>query len=358
MKVSRKILLGYSTLVLLMVLGIGYELVVINRLQAINNRLSEASFQSGEQATRLGENLRDVEEFTEKYLLIDDPRYALQLEGSRVSFDASLNAMLDTVGSDSERQALARLRSTWVEFQGALDEVQAGLPAGGRDFLPVRLEDQLRQMRVQVDTIVQEIRDTVESEVVRSARAGRQAQTFSWVVAATAVVLATGLVLSLNRSIQSSFESLMGATASVAKGEFDKRLPEARRDEFGELARSFNTMAARLDELDRLKKDFVSSVSHELKSPIASSREIVQVLLDEVPGPINDEQRRLLKLSIRSSKRLSAMVGGLLDLARMDAGTMRYDMESSGEVGVLNPGGVRGCGSGARPRDRIRPRGG
>jgi len=44
-------------------------------------------------------------------------------------------------------------------------------------------------------------------------------------------------------------------------------------------------MARRLNELDQMKKDFVSHVSHEIKSPLASMRETVQLLLEGIPGP-------------------------------------------------------------------------
>jgi two-component system sensor histidine kinase GlrK len=328
MKVATKITLGYSTLVLLLVGGIGYEFLLIQRMQEINTRLSEVNVRSVERATRLGENLRDVEEFAEKYLVLGDPDYGAQFDSSRGAFARSLGAMIEIAGSEAERGALGQLDAIWEEFLRSLGDIEASRQPGIRAGLPARIEDQIRRMHVQVDAIVREVRRTVDSEVRLAAAASRQAQRVSWVVGVAAASLAGGIALSMARSIGGSFRRFMGATASIAAGEFDGRLPEDRQDEFGELARSFNTMAARLKELDRLKKDFVSSVSHELKSPIASSREIVQLLLDEVPGPVNDEQRRLLELSIRSSRRLSAMVGGLLDLVRMDAGTMRYDMES------------------------------
>jgi len=86
-------------------------------------------------------------------------------------------------------------------------------------------------------------------------------------------------------------------------------------------------MAKRLSELDEMKKDFVSHVSHELKAPLASMRQIFLLLLQEISGPLNDQQRRLLRLSSNSAERLAAMVGDLLDVSRLEAGTMEYTME-------------------------------
>jgi two-component system sensor histidine kinase GlrK len=110
----------------------------------------------------------------------------------------------------------------------------------------------------------------------------------------------------------------------ISQGQFWHRLPSGGADEFSELAADFNTMSARLEKLDSMKKDFVSHVSHELKAPLASIRQSFHLLLEQIPGPLNDQQRRLLRLSNRSAERLAAMVGNLLDASRMGAGSMEY----------------------------------
>jgi two-component system sensor histidine kinase GlrK len=325
MKVSTKILLGYSLLVLLMVFGLGYQLMVLDQVQEVSVRLSDVN-SAGLEVTQLGENLRVVDEFTEKYLLVS-AEYEAQLAQFRAAFDETLRSMETVVRTDGERRALAQLATTWREAGFLFEQARASRPPGTHGFMPVRLDELILRMNTEVLRVADEVHDAFVAEVELAQATRERARWVAWVAAVAAVSLAGGIGLSMSRSIRGSFRRFMGATAFVAAGEFEERVPEDQNDEFGELARSFNMMAARLEELDRLKKDFVSSVSHELKSPMASSREIVHLLLDEVPGPLNDEQRRLLELSIRSSRRLSAMVGSLLDVARMDAGTMRYEKE-------------------------------
>jgi len=86
-------------------------------------------------------------------------------------------------------------------------------------------------------------------------------------------------------------------------------------------------MTQRLRELDTLKKDFVSHVSHELKGPLASMQDNIKLLLEEVPGPLTDKQKRLLGLNLQSTRRLSGMIFNLLDISRMEAGAMQYRIE-------------------------------
>jgi signal transduction histidine kinase len=94
-------------------------------------------------------------------------------------------------------------------------------------------------------------------------------------------------------------------------------------------------MTVRLGELDQMKKDFVSHVSHDLKAPLASIRQIMHLLLQEIPGPVNDQQKSLIELSYKSAERLASMVGNLLDVSRMEAGSMEYRMASNDVVSLI-----------------------
>jgi two-component system sensor histidine kinase GlrK len=94
-------------------------------------------------------------------------------------------------------------------------------------------------------------------------------------------------------------------------------------------------MSKKLGELDAMKKDFVSHVSHELKAPLASIRQVIHLLLQEIPGPLMEPQKRLLRLSYNSAERLAAMVGNLLDISRMEAGTMEYQIETHDLAGLV-----------------------
>ena len=79
-------------------------------------------------------------------------------------------------------------------------------------------------------------------------------------------------------------------------------------------------MSARLVEIDQMKKNFISHVSHELKAPLASMQETTHLILERIPGPLTDKQQRLLELNLQSGKRLAQMIGNILDLSRLEAG--------------------------------------
>src|SRR5438876_12404031 len=95
------------------------------------------------------------------------------------------------------------------------------------------------------------------------------------------------------------------------------------------LRRHNRHMAARMVEVDQIKKNFISHVSHELKAPLASMQETTHLILERIPGPLTDKQKRLLELNLQSGKRLAQMIGNILDLSRLEAGIVEYEMQPS-----------------------------
>src|SRR2546421_11598244 len=85
-------------------------------------------------------------------------------------------------------------------------------------------------------------------------------------------------------------------------------------------------MRTKLQERDDMKSDFLAHISHELRTPLASMREGTHLLLDEIPGPLNAEQRQILRIMNDSSQRLIHLISTLLDLSKMEAGMMEYQI--------------------------------
>jgi signal transduction histidine kinase len=88
--------------------------------------------------------------------------------------------------------------------------------------------------------------------------------------------------------------------------------------------------------LDELKSDMVSTVSHELKTPLTSVQMAVHLLLEEVVGPLNAKQIELLLAARQDSDRLLAMVNDLLDLTRIEQGRLKLDLRPTPTADLVN----------------------
>lgn len=107
----------------------------------------------------------------------------------------------------------------------------------------------------------------------------------------------------------------------LARGEVENRLEVKSNDEIGELAKSFNLMAESLEAIESNRRDFISNVSHELRSPITSMKGFIAGMLDGVIP--KDKENYYLKLVYDEINRLSRLVNDLLDISSMEVGKFK-----------------------------------
>src|SRR5262249_38242937 len=95
--------------------------------------------------------------------------------------------------------------------------------------------------------------------------------------------------------------------------------------EIQEKSRELETANDRLKELDQLKSDFVSNVSHELRTPLTAIKGAVDLLLREVPGPLNENQTHYLSRVRSNTQHLAGLINDLLDLSKIEEGKIELD---------------------------------
>jgi len=142
-----------------------------------------------------------------------------------------------------------------------------------------------------------------------------------------ALVLAGIIAIWLTRSINQPIVDLKSGMHAVADGDlsYHLRIPSDRSDEFGELAQSFQVMTRQLGELDKLKAEFVSVASHELKTPINVMMGYLQLLEEGVYGPLTQKQQEVHKTLGVQANTLARLVTQLLDVSRFEAGGGRLE---------------------------------
>ncbi|MBI3363072.1 MAG: HAMP domain-containing protein [Chloroflexi bacterium] len=150
------------------------------------------------------------------------------------------------------------------------------------------------------------------------ARVGR-AIWLAALAAGGAALVAGGLfAFGLVRPIQ----RLTAATGAVARGDLSQRVPVTSKDEIGELAASFNSMAADLERAERLRRDMTADIAHELRNPIAVLQSNVEAVIDGVLPPNAENLRPLLD----QTRLLTRLVEDLRTLALAEAGQLSLDL--------------------------------
>lgn len=137
-------------------------------------------------------------------------------------------------------------------------------------------------------------------------------------------LLALGMVQFLARGMTSPLREMSAAARAMAKGDYERRVTATSSDEVGELARAFNRMAAELAETDRIRRDLIANVSHDLRTPISALQAALENLVDDVEPPDKDA----LSTMLGQVERLGRLVSQLLDLSRLESGNVPLSLES------------------------------
>jgi two-component system, NtrC family, sensor kinase len=160
------------------------------------------------------------------------------------------------------------------------------------------------------------------------------------------VALAVALSVLLARRLVRPIKRMQVAAEAIGGGAYEVRIEIDRRDELGSLARAFNTMAERLQELigglERLvaertrqlenaskhKSEFLANMSHELRTPLNAILGFTQVLQQKLFGEVNEKQEEYLEDIHTSADHLLELINDVLDLSKVEAGQVKLERAS------------------------------
>jgi signal transduction histidine kinase len=159
------------------------------------------------------------------------------------------------------------------------------------------------------------------SDIDATVRAMRERLLYAFLVGALSSLV---LVFLLSSVVSRPLRVMRQAADRIARGDYAVELPTPTRDDFGLLSASLSTLAsqlerdmARIERLERVRRDFIANVSHELRTPITAIQGCAEILNDSDTEPA--ERREFAEACHRNAKRLGALVTGLLKLSRLEA---------------------------------------
>lgn len=134
--------------------------------------------------------------------------------------------------------------------------------------------------------------------------------------ALAALIVSLVFVQLFARGMISPLRAMARAADAMARGERGQRVETSSRDEVGQLAAAFNTMAAQVEALDEARRGFVADAAHELRTPITALRASLENAVDGVE-PLD------LYAVLAQVERLARLADQLLDLSALEAGAAR-----------------------------------
>lgn len=148
---------------------------------------------------------------------------------------------------------------------------------------------------------------------------------FFWLVLGAIVLML--LVTAINaRLVTTTISRALGVlqqgAATIAAGDLGYRIPYPRADEFGRLAKAFNSMAASLQQIDRTKSEFILMVSHQLRTPATAVKGFMALLLDGYMGKLGIRQTEALRAAFAENERQLGLIDEMLVVAQAETSEM------------------------------------
>ena len=145
-----------------------------------------------------------------------------------------------------------------------------------------------------------------------------------WLSAVFAVIASCIVIYYFSQKmIVNPLSEMSGVARKIAQGDVDKRVEIHSDDEMEEFANAFNVMADSLQKVEQNRKEFISNVSHELRSPMTSIKGFIGGILD---GVVPDEKHKYyLNIAYEEIQRLTRLINDLLDLSAVESGTYKVE---------------------------------
>ncbi|WP_066371870.1 sensor histidine kinase [Neobacillus fumarioli] len=138
---------------------------------------------------------------------------------------------------------------------------------------------------------------------------------FAWILA-IAIFLTIVMVLIYTRYLVKPISNMTKATKSLAGGDFQVKLDSTRHDELGELSRNFMRMAEKLAQMEDMRKEFISNISHDIQSPLSNIKGYTNLL--DTESISKEERNQYISIINNEITRLSTLTKQLLLLASLD----------------------------------------
>lgn len=327
MTLRSRLAIGLAAIAIILVVPLFLAVRALERLQADAHALRDREFAASLLIGRLREGLNDVRQRENALAIVHDGA-SRDAMAAAVRHLAALTDSLERYDLDESAR----------DVRGAVDSIEAYAPqeyeaalAGqghAADTISARfLAPALQKADHAVLIAEGALRRRTQQRVEEATDEMSSAEHISLVAFLLAAIVAAAIAVWLALSISRPVTELELGMRAVADGDFDHRLriSATRTDEFGRLAESFDDMARQLAELDRLKAEFVSVASHELKTPVNVIMGYLELLQEGVYGPLTEKQHEILDTIANQSKGLARLTKQLLDVSRFEAGGSKLE---------------------------------
>ena len=328
--ITGKLLAWFFSIIIIFCLTISLLYINVTKIVELSESSVNKNYAIASGTKKIMEALLSMEENKQKYILLKKADYLTFYNEAQRSFEENLYMVTGLPDSGYEiSQIWDDILSYYQKKPGAV-EVAAFLAAPVKD--PKTIDsfwipeltingwiDKIAGERLKNEFEIEHATREINRKGRLTAKYGLYGMGFSVLVGLLGVgYLATTWIRPLRE--------LMGGIRDISSNRQAPPLKVRSQDEIGELAKAFNEMSQRLLMEERMRSDFISMLSHEIRTPLTSIRESVNMIREEVMGPVNSRQGKFLGIASSEISRISELLNHLMQASRLEPGLLELKL--------------------------------
>ena len=327
-----RMVIGYLAIFIPVAAVSAYAISQLSLFRKVTDGILQVDNRMKDLQQKLVDSVLTQARYEKKYILTKDKELYSQYMLADGEVSKLIDEALSVADTARKREALIRIKGCHERYKSAFNKELKFIHKN--QLYP---QNRFREKKNKaIDEILRELRnlkiyteqDTYE-KIKQLGESGAKASKVAIIMSAGFILLGIVISIFITRGITKPLSLMRKKTRQVAGGDFECNLDLSSPPEIQDMAQDFNLMCSKLREMDKIKSDFFSLMAHELRMPLASIKEGIDLLLKGVGAGFEEKRKELLTILAEESNRLVDLVNSLLDVSKMEAGMMTFNFETS-----------------------------
>jgi len=324
MSIFKRLILGNLIILLLVTFWGGAVTYKLGNIQKITQDIVEVNGASLIISDRLLDSFTSLVKSIKKYYISGDMDYYHRIQELNVLMGKDFIQLKLLIESEEQLNLFSDIRVFYMDLMKGFEE-NVSLVKNEDSVTSLKdYNSEMEQIVANLKEIINQNRLQISGNTDLTNRLIRQIYIITLILTVLTVLFGGLLAFSNTRAITTSISSFKGKIEEISKGHFKELGTIDGPLEIRDLSIHFNAMSQRLGELDNLKADFVSHVSHELKTPVTVIKEASIMLSNDFYSDQPEKLYELYTLIQEECDRLLNYVLRLLDYSKMEVKAMDY----------------------------------
>ncbi len=320
--IAEKIFIGYLVTILLMLFSNFYLFHRMGKLRQIGEQIGESvSFVASERD--ILHYLDDLRKYYRAYLNAYQQKHKDKM--TQEFLDRAYRKLKDKIAEIRSMENSLKFHDDTLltNINSYLDSLDDAISPPNKE----KWDNSDKNLELSIERSLVSAQKRTQDLLASSKHMTEDATTYGILISGIMLLISAGFAMIIARKISRPIAHLRQATHYARLGKYNIQVNFESHDEIADLTADFNAMLRALGKLDKMKAMFLSSITHDLKSPLYRVKLGAENLVDGIYGELNEKQRKAINQVLKDVDTLSKLIYDILDLQKLESGKFELHLE-------------------------------